>query len=190
VLGGLPSGWRNNPTVPQTTVFDGGTVHYRLDRDGVAADVDGEPVGLRTVATEVGPPDRVRLQLESAGLRFAVDVHVTGDRYDVDGPDGSSTLTEQPRFPEPIASVEPGSLVAGMPGAVTRVAVAEGEQVSAGQLVLVLEAMKMEHPVVAPAAGVVQALHVQVGAQVETGAVLAVLAGSGEADEEGNRNAS
>jgi propionyl-CoA carboxylase alpha chain len=68
----------------------------------------------------------------------------------------------------------------------------EGQPVAAGQLVLVLEAMKMEHPVVAPAPGVVQTLHVGVGAQVETGAVLAVLTESEatEIDEEGNRNAS
>jgi propionyl-CoA carboxylase alpha chain len=192
VLDGLPSGWRNNPTVPQTTMFDGATVHYRLGRDGVTADVDGEPVDLRLLDAEVGAPDRVRLQLEAGGLRSAIDVHIAGDRYFLDGPDGSTTLTELPRFPDPTASVEPGSLVAGMPGAVTRVAVAEGERVTAGQLVLVLEAMKMEHPVVAPAAGVVQALHVQVGTQVETGAVLAVLTGSEhtDIDEEGNRNAS
>jgi propionyl-CoA carboxylase alpha chain len=167
-------------------------VHYRLDRNGVSADVDGEPVELRLLDTEIRSTDRVRLQLEYDGLRFAVDVHVAGDRSYVDGPDGSTTLTEQPRFPEPVPSVETGALVASMPGSVTRVAVVEGEQVSAGQLVLVLEAMKMEHPVVAPAGGVVRTLHVQLGAQVETGAVLAVLTDSEAADndEEGNRDAS
>ena len=191
VLGGLPSGWRNNPTVPQTTLFDGATVRYRLDRDRVTADVDGEAVELRLLHSGTVAPDRVRLQLESGGLRRAVEVHVVGDRHEVDGPDGSTTFTELPRFPEPSASAEPGSLVAGMPGSVTRVAVAVGDPVSAGQLVLVLEAMKMEHPVVAPAAGVVQALHVQVGAQVETGAVLAVLTDPEHADDhEGDRHAS
>ena len=119
-------------------------------------------------------------------------VHVDGDRCYVDGPDGATTLVEQPRFPAPTASVEPGSLTAAMPGAVTRVAVAEGDEVRAGQLVLVLEAMKMEHPVVAPTDGVVTSLHATVGAQVETGAVLAVVGEHTptESASEGNSHAS
>jgi propionyl-CoA carboxylase alpha chain len=175
VLSGLPSGWRNNPTVPQTAVFDAGTVHYRLDRTGLTADVDGEPVELVVLDSVVEGPGRVRLEIEADGLRGSYAVHVDGDAHFVDGPEGPTTVVEQPRFPAPSSSVAPGSLTASMPGAVTRVAVAEGDRVEAGQLVLVLEAMKMEHPVVAPAAGVVQALHVAVGAQVETGATLAVV---------------
>jgi propionyl-CoA carboxylase alpha chain len=175
VLAGLPSGWRNNPTVPQTTVFDAGTVHYQFDRDRLTCDVDGEPLELTVLDTEIQAPDRVRLDVEHGGLRAAYEVHVAGDRCYVDGPDGGTTFVEQPRFPEPTASMEPGSLTAAMPGAVTRVAVREGERVAAGQPVLVLEAMKMEHPVPAPADGVVTHLYVEVGQQVETGAVLAVV---------------
>jgi propionyl-CoA carboxylase alpha chain len=62
-----------------------------------------------------------------------------------------------------------------MPGAVARVVVAEGDTVHAGQLVCVLEAMKMEHPVTAPGDGVVRRLSVSVGAQVEAGALLAIV---------------
>jgi propionyl-CoA carboxylase alpha chain len=175
VLAGLPSGWRNNPTVPQTTVFDIGTVHYSIKRSAVSADVDGEPLLLTILGTEIEGPGRVRLDVEADGLRSTFEVHVDGDHCHVDGPDGATTLVEQPRFPEPTASVEPGSLTAAMPGAVTRVAVAEGAVVRAGQLVLVLEAMKMEHPVVAPTDGVVTHLYADVGRQVETGAVLAVV---------------
>jgi propionyl-CoA carboxylase alpha chain len=175
VLAGLPSGWRNNPTQPQTTVFDAATVEYRLDRAGLAADVDGAPVEATLLSTEVLAPDRVRVELDAGGLRSAFEVHVAGDRRYVDEPRGSSTLVEQPRFPDPSAAIAPGSLTAAMPGSVTRVAVAEGDRVTAGQPLLVLEAMKMEHPVTAPTGGVVTALHVTVGQQVETGAVLAVV---------------
>ncbi len=62
-----------------------------------------------------------------------------------------------------------------MPGTVVRVAVAQGDAVSAGQTVLVLEAMKMEHVVAAPTDGVVGELHAAVGQTVDTGAVLAVV---------------
>jgi propionyl-CoA carboxylase alpha chain len=62
-----------------------------------------------------------------------------------------------------------------MPGTVTAVHVAAGDAVAAGQPLLVLEAMKMQHPVVAPAAGIVRSLDVAVGRQVDAGAVLAVI---------------
>lgn len=69
----------------------------------------------------------------------------------------------------------PGSLVAPMPGTVLRVDVKPGEAVGAGQVVVVLEAMKMEHRIAAPAPGTVAAVNVTPGRQVEAGAVLAVI---------------
>ena len=62
-----------------------------------------------------------------------------------------------------------------MPGTVTAVHVSVGDEVSAGQPLLVLEAMKMQHPVVAGTTGVVRSLDVVPGAQVDAGTVLAVI---------------
>jgi pyruvate/2-oxoglutarate dehydrogenase complex dihydrolipoamide acyltransferase (E2) component len=62
-----------------------------------------------------------------------------------------------------------------MPGTVVRVETEQGATVVAGQRLVVLEAMKMEHQVAAPAAGVVAELNVREGQQVEAGAVLAVI---------------
>jgi propionyl-CoA carboxylase alpha chain len=66
-------------------------------------------------------------------------------------------------------------LTAPMPGTVVRVAVAAGDRVTAGQPLLWLEAMKMQHEVVAPAAGTVTDLPATVGTQVEPGTVLVVV---------------
>jgi 3-methylcrotonyl-CoA carboxylase alpha subunit len=66
-----------------------------------------------------------------------------------------------------------GALIAPMPGKVTSVDVAAGEQVAKGQRLLTLEAMKMEHAMVAPFDGVVAELNVEAGAQVQVEAVLA-----------------
>ena len=77
------------------------------------------------------------------------------------------------RRPEKLAPA--GSLLAPMPGLVRRVLVEVGALVTAGQPLLVLEAMKMEQTVAAPAAGVVAELRAKAGEQVSTGQVLAVV---------------
>jgi propionyl-CoA carboxylase alpha chain len=80
-----------------------------------------------------------------------------------------------PRFTDPAAQVSAGSLLAPMPGTVARIGVAVGDQVTRGQPLLWLEAMKMEHVIAAPADGIVADLPVAAGQQVEVGSVLAVV---------------
>ncbi|MEU0077859.1 biotin carboxylase N-terminal domain-containing protein [Micromonospora tulbaghiae] len=179
VLAGLPSGWRNVPAFPQVTRFTGPgdeeiEVRYRLDRTGGLAEWSVSPSDAAPVVTVVdAAPDRVLLDVD--GVRRAFRVHRVGSSVFVDGPDGAASLTELPRLPLPTAELAAGSLLAPLPGAVTRVHVAVGQRVAAGDLLLTLEAMKLEHPVLAPADGVVTELPVPAGGQVETGAVLAVV---------------
>jgi propionyl-CoA carboxylase alpha chain len=167
VLGGLSSGWRNVPSQPQRTLFEEAEVAYRLTRDGLVA--EGHP----GVALVDARPGEVVLDTGGVRVRFAVAWY---DRMvHVDSVLGPVTLTPVERLPDPAEQVMPGTLVAPMPGSVVRVAVAEGDTVRRGQPIVYLEAMKMEHAVVAPADGVVTALHAQAGRQVEAGAVLAVV---------------
>jgi biotin carboxyl carrier protein len=84
-------------------------------------------------------------------------------------------FVEEPRFADHAAQEVTGGLVAPMPGKVVKVLVAEGQEVTAGAALLVLEAMKMEHTVRAADAGVVRALHVAVGDQVDADRLLAVV---------------
>jgi acetyl/propionyl-CoA carboxylase alpha subunit len=167
----LPSGWRNNPSRLQVVDFEGISVGYRLGRDGLEVEAGGErrDVRLRSCA-----PDLVELEADGVLRRF--EVHVVGDLHHVDGPLGPSVLRELPRLPEPSAA-EPaaGSLEAPLPGVVRRVAAALGERVEAGALLVVMEAMKMEHRVTAPQAGVVAEVLVAEGDEVDGGTVLAVL---------------
>ena len=79
------------------------------------------------------------------------------------------------RFPEPSAQTAPGSLVATMPGTVIRVETVLGQAVQTGAVVVVLEAMKMEHAVRAPHTGTVVELDAKPGQAVELGTVLAVV---------------
>ncbi len=79
--------------------------------------------------------------------------------------------------PAPMASAAPAAATADsvqspMPGTVLRIAAKEGEQVKKGQLILVLEAMKMENEIVAQKDGKLRALFVSEGDSVQGGAAL------------------
>ncbi|SNQ47683.1 Acetyl-/propionyl-coenzyme A carboxylase alpha chain [Frankia canadensis] len=189
----LPSGWRNVGSSPQlVTVEVAGTtleigyrhVHHRPPEadsaahraaDGFDVWVDGRRarVALHRVAARADGSTTVDLTV--AGVRCVLLVARDGPVAHVHGRGGTTVARILPRFVEPGAVVEPGSLVAPMPGTVVRVAVEVGERVSAGDAVLVLEAMKMEHTVTAPGPGVVRELAATVGSVVDGGRVLAVL---------------
>jgi propionyl-CoA carboxylase alpha chain len=171
----VPSGYRTVPTSPQRVTYAAGgdevEVAYAFRRSGLAVQVDGEDLGpVRLHAASAQEVD-----LEVAGVRRTYLVAASGDDVVVDSPLGSTVLRERPRYPEPGSGLAAGSLTAPMPGTVVRVAVEAGARVDAGAVLLVLEAMKMEHQVRAPVAGTVTELHVAAGAQVDAGALLAVL---------------
>ena len=115
------------------------------------------------------------LRLEVDGLRRTYRVVLEGERCFVQWPQGSVALREQPRFPDLAAQVPVGGCVAPMPGKIIEVRVQQGDRVAAGQTLLVMEAMKMEHAVTASAAGVVAEVHVAAGEQVEADALLALV---------------
>jgi acetyl/propionyl-CoA carboxylase alpha subunit len=174
VLATLPTGWRNVAAHPQQVAYTAGEqtveVAYRFARFGVDVRVDGKPLAVVPVSVTA---DRVVLEIE--GVRRVFDVHQTDTALYVDDGAGSAALTRVPRFPDPDAVGHAGSLLAPMPGSVVRVAAEVGATVTAGQALVVLEAMKMEHTVAAPLDGVLTALHVGPGDQVESGQPLAVV---------------
>jgi propionyl-CoA carboxylase alpha chain len=167
VLGGLPVGWRNVPSQLQRARFAGHDVGYRIDRSGLV--VEGRD-DIRLVSMS---PSLV--ELEIAGVRRAFAIAHYDGLVCVDSSFGPVALIPEARFADPAAQVAAGSLLAPMPGTVVRVAGAVGERVAAGQPLLWLEAMKMEHAIFAPVAGIVAELPVAAGQQVEVGSVLAVV---------------
>ncbi|CAL9274622.1 Acetyl-_propionyl-coenzyme A carboxylase alpha chain [Streptomyces sp. SudanB5_2050] len=159
-------GWRNVPSQPQVKRYTmAGEEHearYRHTRTGLTAD------GVRVVHA-----DARLVVLEADGVRHRYEVARYGDQVHV----GATRLTALPRFPDPTAQHAPGSLLAPMPGTVVRVAegLTEGAAVEAGQPLLWLEAMKMEHKITAPASGTLTALKAVPGQQVTVGSLLAVV---------------
>ncbi|MGY5306430.1 acetyl/propionyl/methylcrotonyl-CoA carboxylase subunit alpha [Nocardia gipuzkoensis] len=174
--GGLPSGWRNLPSRSQRKSYESrvtGTheVGYRFGRTGVT--VDGHD-GLELVESAA---DRVVLSVpgDRGPVRRRFEVARYGDQVYVDSPLGPVALRRLPRFTDPADQLATGSLLAPMPGSVIRLGAEVGSHVEQGQPILWLEAMKMEHTIAAPAAGVLSAVNVTVGQQVDVGAVLAVV---------------
>ncbi|MEV0071088.1 biotin carboxylase N-terminal domain-containing protein [Amycolatopsis sp. NPDC050768] len=171
----VPTGWRNVASAPQRAEYRRGDtdvdVTYRFTRQGLDARVDGSPVdGLAVLAAR---PDRVDLRVN--GIRRTVHVHQVSDTVYCDSVLGATTFTERPRLPEPGTDAAPGSLLAPMPGTVVRVVAEQGQHVEAGAVIVVFEAMKMEHSVRAPVAGLVAELSVELGQTVESGEIVAVI---------------
>ncbi len=147
-------------------------VGYRHGRrSGLHVEVGGRPLDPVTLVS----CDPHRVGLEVGGHLRWFRVHRRDGVHHVDGPAGSSTLVELPRFPAAGIDEEPGSLHAPMPGRVVRVHVSEGDEVADGQLLVVMEAMKMEHTLRAPFAGVVTGVRATEGDQVEADAVLVIV---------------
>ena len=170
VLASVPSGWRNLGSGYQVKRYQDtdGEIHevrYRFTRAGL------DVCGLDDVALTSATADRVVLTVGGVDRPFEVARY--GDSVYVDSPSGSVHLIAQPRFPDPDDAVATGSLLAPMPGSVLRVGAAVGDAVTAGQPLVWLEAMKMEHTIIAPVDGVLAELNVDAGQQVEVGAVLA-----------------
>uniref|UniRef100_A0A7S0R532 Uncharacterized protein n=1 Tax=Chlamydomonas leiostraca TaxID=1034604 RepID=A0A7S0R532_9CHLO len=166
----------NSPGRPRFSIRN-----VKLLPDGAA--VAAGAAGGRAVAGQTG--GRVEAEVEGARVRADVLTFTTAG-----GNEGvlcmwTGGAAYEFRWPIPrwsrdmgaAASVAGagGAVTAPMPGRVVKVAVAEGDKVAKGAPLVVLEAMKMEHSVVAPRAGVVRQLAVAAGTQVSDSHVLMVV---------------
>jgi len=164
-----PSGWRNVPAVPEwLTVRISGTpvtLRWTRDRDVLQMQtVDGDP--LLGEASEVGPVRLTPGSVEIDGVLTPVTVR--GHDHGTVTVDGLTLAFEVlPRFDQNAQHADTAGPSTPVPGTVTDVRVVAGDEVAAGQILVVLEAMKMEHSIVADADGVVTAVHVRPGQSVD-----------------------
>ncbi|MFI9200233.1 biotin carboxylase N-terminal domain-containing protein [Streptomyces sp. NPDC053048] len=173
----VPSAWRLGGT-PAWTPH-----HFRVPgqapvtvrvRGGEVAVGEAGPVGARPLPAREG---RAALELDGLTHAFAV---AEGPRGTWLGRDGDAWhLTPHDPVGAALAggtaAAHAGALTAPMPGTVTVVKAAVGDEVAAGQSLLVVEAMKMEHVIAAPHAGTVTELDVSAGTTVAMDQVLAVV---------------
>ena len=152
-------------------------IEYRSTRDGWEISTGTLSIGLDSpIDLSIVTADAYGVRVRVAGVERNIAVTRAAQRAIVTTRKRTLTLLEAPRYLDPSTVAAPGSLLAPMPGAVIRVGAKLGETVAAGQPIIWLEAMKMEHVIQAPADGVLTELRVNLGDQVEFGAALAVIA--------------
>ena len=156
----------------KTVTLDADGVRYEADPPAHAelSDIEGSPVRLVKIGTHV-----YRVVAQKRQGRGKYRLWVDGYRFEAEA------LDERTRSIRDLSAVRagptgPAPIVAPMPGLIVRVSVKVGDNVEAGQGVVVMEAMKMENELRATAAGVVKSVEVSVGTAVEKGAVLVALA--------------
>lgn len=150
-------------------VLDGGTA--TVDGVAMAARLEAVPGTSDWVLVIGDAVHRVTARREAARGAWTVQV----DGWTVE----AEALDERQRAIKALQGAStpsgPAPVVAPMPGLIVRVAVAPGDEVAAGQGVVVMEAMKMENELKAAAAGRVRAVHAVPGTAVERGQVLVEL---------------
>jgi 3-methylcrotonyl-CoA carboxylase alpha subunit len=137
-------------------------------RDQTTITVDATPISVAHVARVDGfvaaSLDGLRVKARTFVYGSHVHVWLSGEHYDF--------LYEDPRLKEFSSSASRGGLTTPLPGLVAAVAVTAGQAVAAGEVLMVIEAMKMEHAITAPYAGTVQTIHFTRGDRVPEGSAL------------------
>jgi len=172
VLAELPSGWRNARLPAQSVTLRHGAeetiVSYRRARDGSFTLEGG-------ATAHVHAWDRGSIDVEVDGRRAVARVTDARGTLHVQVVRGTIAFEVVPQFVVPGTAVHAGGLTAPMPGSIVQVRVAPGDRVEAGAVLVVMEAMKMEHHIVAPSDGHIAEVYVTAGEQVENGTALLLL---------------
>ena len=167
----MPSNWTNgrmpHQRIKLMILKNEIEIKYQLKRSGLF-EVMGTNCKIHAV-------DESGIDVEVGSHRFFAQVTRADDQILINMPFGDLDAVIVPRFIEPGNEVPEGGLVAPMPGKVIEVRVKKGDKVKAGDTLIIIEAMKMEHSIKATENGKVAKLMVSLNQQVDNGATLLVL---------------
>ena len=167
----MPSNWTNgrmpHQRIKLMILKNEIEIKYQLKRSGLF-EVMGTNCKIHAV-------DESGIDVEVGSHRFFAQVTRADDQILINMPFGDLDAVIVPRFLEPGNEVPEGGLVAPMPGKVIEVKVKKGDKVKAGDTLIIIEAMKMEHSIKATENGKVTKLMVSLNQQVDNGATLLVL---------------
>ena len=167
----MPSNWTNGrmpyQRIKLIILKNEIEIKYQLKRSGLF-EVMGTNCKIHAV-------DESGIDVEVGSHRFFAQVTRANDQILINMPFGDLDAVIVPRFIEPGNEIPEGGLVAPMPGKVIEVRVKKGDKVKAGDTLIIIEAMKMEHSIKATENGKVTKLMVSLNQQVDNGATLLVL---------------
>ena len=167
----MPSNWTNgrmpHQRIKLMILKNEIEIKYQLKRSGLF-EVMGTNCKIHAV-------DESGIDVEVGSHRFFAQVTRANDQILINMPFGDLDAVIVPRFIEPGNEIPEGGLVAPMPGKVIEVRVKKGDKVKAGDTLIIIEAMKMEHSIKATENGKVTKLMVSLNQQVDNGATLLVL---------------
>ena len=167
----MPSNWTNGrmpyQRIKLMILKNEIEIKYQLKRSGLF-EVMGTNCKIHAV-------DESGIDVEVGSHRFFAQVTRANDQILINMPFGDLDAVIVPRFIEPGNEIPEGGLVAPMPGKVIEVRVKKGDKVKAGDTLIIIEAMKMEHSIKATENGKVAKLMVSLNQQVDNGATLLVL---------------
>ncbi len=172
LLTNISPGYRNNP-------YRNPSLKLQIDKREIAVswhhrandiyEVSALDETMQVNIISFAQPD-LRLAFDGRQINFRVTE--VGDRLYLHSLSGSRTITRLPRHPEIQSATEHGAMTSTMPGQVAKIFVTVGQQVKAGDPLLVLEAMKMEQTMRAAIDGIIETIHVKEGDVVGPGARL------------------
>ncbi|MDB2411485.1 biotin/lipoyl-binding protein [Gammaproteobacteria bacterium] len=171
VTGFMPANWTNGRMPLQRVklrfIQDEIEVKYKLNKDSLYEVMDS--------ICEIYDCDSAGIDVEIDSHRFYAHVTEAGSEIFINMPFGDVNASILPRFIEPGNDVPEGGLIAPMPGKVIDVKVKKGSKVKAGDTLVIIEAMKMEHAIKATETGKITKVMIKLNDQVDNGATLLVL---------------
>ena len=168
----MPSGWTNGRLPNQKVTFEFENTEYDFEYKQKR---DRKFLFSNNKEAFIYSSDEDGIDMIFDGKRHYSRVTVSKNNILVHMPFGDVMLELKPRFKMPGTEVTIGGLIAPMPGKVIDVKVKKGKKVKAGDTLVILEAMKMEHSIKASEDGTVSELLISVNDQVENGALLMVV---------------
>ena len=168
----MPSGWTNGRLPNRRNIFEyeGNEyiVEYKQNRNGNFIFSSNKSATVNSV-------DSKGIDMSFDNKRHYSKVTLSKNKILIHMPYGDVMLDIKPRFVIPGMEVTAGGLIAPMPGKVIDVKVKKGKKVKAGDTLVILEAMKMEHSIKASEDGIVSELLISLNDQVENGALLMIV---------------
>ena len=168
----MPSGWTNGRLPNQKVTFEFENTEYDFEYKQKR---DQKFLFSNNKEAFIYSSDEDGIDMIFDGKRHYSRVTISKNNILVHMPFGDVMLQLNPRFKMPGTEVTIGGLIAPMPGKVIDVKVKKGKKVKAGDTLVILEAMKMEHSIKASEDGTVSELLISVNDQVENGALLMVV---------------